>query len=76
MWAASLSPESRSHVEADVVNNMEGNSAEIETQGIPPGVLIFAPPPGSETGARTQGSPRNLGALVTSGASRNGGAER
>lgn len=58
------------------MNETEDNSAAVETQGNPPGVLTEAPPPGSETGARAQGSHRNLGDLVTSGASRNGTAER
>ena len=53
-------------VEADAVNDAEGNSEQVETQGHVPGVLTCPPPPGSETGARTQGSHRNLGALVAS----------
>jgi len=39
VWAATLSPESRSVVEADAVNHAEGNSAQVETQGGQPGVL-------------------------------------
>lgn len=58
------------------MNCAEGNSEEVETQGGQPGVLTCSPPPGSETGARTQGLTRNLGRACGLRQPRNGEAKR
>lgn len=71
-----MEPRKPQVAEADVVNDTEGNTRQVETQGSPPGFLICHAPPGSESGARVQGSSRNLGGLVTSGVGRNGGVTR
>ncbi len=71
-----IEPRKPQVAEADVVNDTEGDTRQVETQGSPPGVLTCHAPSGSESGARAQGSSRNLGGLVTSGVGRNGGAKR
>lgn len=58
------------------MNDAAGNREQVKAQGGKPGVSTDSPPPGSKTGARTQGSTRNLGDLATSGENRNGGAKR
>jgi hypothetical protein len=52
---------------------VEGSSGATETQEHAPGVLVARPHRGPRLGARSQGSHRNLGDLVASGAvGRNG----